>query len=53
MKYINILTGSIGEYEDWYYEDENGDTLNAVDEGEVEEIDEQQNIVDLQNKTEI
>jgi len=33
--YMNIQTGSIDTYDGWYYEDENGETVNAVDRGEV------------------
>ena len=29
--YMNIHTGSTGTREDWWYEDENGNTVNAVD----------------------
>lgn len=39
-KYINIATGSIDTYDGWYYTDENGDTKNAVDEGNVIEVEE-------------
>lgn len=39
-KYINLATGSIDTYDGWYYTDENGDTKNAVDEGEVFEVEE-------------
>ena len=37
--FININTGSVGEYDDWWYYDENGNSVNAVDKGEVEEFD--------------
>lgn len=33
--YMNIHTGSTGTRDDWYYEDEDGNTVNAVDRGEV------------------
>jgi len=36
--YMNAKTGSIGEYEDWYYDDETGKTVNAVDLHEVVEV---------------
>lgn len=34
-QYMNIETGSIDDYNGWYYENENGETVNAVDRGEV------------------
>lgn len=37
-QYMNIKTGSIDTYDGWYYTDENGKTVNAVDLGEVEEM---------------
>ena len=36
--YMNPKTGSVGTYDDWYYTDGEGKTLNAVDEGEVVEV---------------
>lgn len=36
--YMNPQTGAIGTKEDWDYEDINGNTRNAVDEGEVVEV---------------
>lgn len=33
--YMNPNTGSIGTYDEWFYEDENGDVFNAVDLKEV------------------
>ncbi len=33
--YMNTATGSCGTYEEWYYESEIGQTVNAVDRGEV------------------
>ena len=40
--YMNVETGSIGEYDDWWYIDNDGDLVNAVDLGEVEELDGEQ-----------
>jgi hypothetical protein len=36
--YINIHTGTCGEYEDWWYENEEGILVNAVDLNEVEYV---------------
>ena len=36
--YMNIQTGSVGTYDDWYYENEDGKIINAVDLGEVIEV---------------
>jgi len=36
--YMNIETGSVDTREGWYYENESGDTVNAVDLGEVVEV---------------
>lgn len=36
--YMNIQTGSTGTREDWFYENEHGKTVNAVDLGEVFEV---------------
>lgn len=36
--YMNLATGSVGTYESWYYENEDGETVNAVDLGEVVEV---------------
>lgn len=33
--FMNTETGSIGEYEDWYYTNEDGEEVNAVDLCEV------------------
>ena len=33
--YMNPATGSYGIYDEWYYENEDGQTVNAVDLGEV------------------
>ena len=38
--YMNIFTGSVGEYNSWYYELEDGTEVNAVDLKEVEEVEE-------------
>ena len=32
--YMNIETGSVDDYDGWYYDD-NGEQVNAVDSGEV------------------
>lgn len=37
-KYMNVETGHVGEYEDWYYRNDNGNVTNAVDTGEVVEV---------------
>lgn len=36
--YYNVATGSTGTRDDWYYTDEDGHTVNAVDKGELLEI---------------
>ena len=36
--YMNIFTGEVDVYDQWYYEDEDGNTINAVDLGEVMEV---------------
>ena len=36
--YMNIETGSTGTYNEWWYENESGDQVNAVDLGEVVEL---------------
>lgn len=38
IKYMNVETGSIGNYDDWYYTDEEGFQSNAVDEGDVVKV---------------
>ena len=35
MEYMNIETGSVDTYDGWWYEDESGILVNAVDRGEV------------------
>lgn len=37
--YMNPKTGSTGEYDDWYYTNQDGEEVNAVDLGEVVEVD--------------
>ena len=37
-QYMNIETGSVDDYDGWWYEDENGEDVNAVDLGEVVEV---------------
>ena len=39
-KYMNLETGSVDTYDGWWYEDEDGVEVNAVDLGEVEEVQE-------------
>ncbi len=36
--YMNIRTGEVDTYEGWYYKNEAGETVNAVDLGEVVEV---------------
>jgi len=36
--YMNVKSGAVGVYEDWYYEDKEGVTVNAVDLLEVVEV---------------
>ena len=36
--YMNEATGSVDTYENWWYEDEDGNKVNAVDKGEVVEV---------------
>jgi len=36
--YMDIATGSVDTYEGWWYENEEGETVNAVDLGEVVEV---------------
>lgn len=36
--YMNIATGSVDNYDGWFYENEDGETLNAVDENKVVEV---------------
>lgn len=36
--YMNVATGAIDTKDGWDYEDENGLTVNAVDLGEVVEV---------------
>lgn len=36
--YMNTETGSVDSYDGWDYENEGGDTVNAVDLGEVVEV---------------
>lgn len=36
--YMNIETGSVDIYDGWEYENEVGETVNAVDLGEVVEV---------------
>ena len=36
--YMNVATGSVDTHDGWWYEDEDGVEVNAVDRGEVVEI---------------
>lgn len=36
--YMNSTSGEVGTYDDWWYDDEDGEQFNAVDEGEVFEV---------------
>lgn len=36
--YMNIYTGIVDDYDGWFYDNEEGDTVNAVDLGEVVEV---------------
>ena len=36
--YMNQYTGSVDNYDGWWYEDEDENKRNAVDEGEVVEV---------------
>ena len=37
--YMNIFTGSVGTYDEWWSFDKDGRTVNAVDAGEVVRVD--------------
>lgn len=36
--YMNVQTGETGTYDDWFYQDESGVSVSAVDTGEVSEV---------------
>lgn len=36
--YMNVETGSVDTREDWFYQNIDGETVNAVDLGEVVEV---------------
>lgn len=36
--YMDVMTGHVGTYDDWFYTDEYGTPQNAVDKGEVVEV---------------
>ena len=36
--YMNVKTGNVGSYNAWFYINENGESVNAVDLGEVVEV---------------
>jgi hypothetical protein len=36
--FMNISTGTVDNYNGWWYEDENGKPVNAVDRGEVVQV---------------
>lgn len=38
QRYMNRKTGSVGTYDDWWYENEEGKTVNAVDLNEVVQV---------------
>lgn len=38
IMYMNVASGSVGDYDDWYYEDMDGREVNAVDLGEVVKV---------------
>lgn len=42
--YMNLKTGSVDNYEGWWYQDENGNKVNAVDLDEVIEVEWNENI---------
>ena len=35
QNFMNVATGAVDDYDGWYYENENGQAVNAVDRGEV------------------
>ena len=37
-KYMNVATASVDTYDGWWYENEDGEKVNAVDLDEVEEV---------------
>jgi rubredoxin len=41
--YMNIYTGSVGLYDSWDYQDEDDNWVNAVDLGEVVEVEDDGN----------
>lgn len=36
--YMNTATGSVDDYDGWWYENDSGEKVNAVDLGEVVEV---------------
>ena len=36
--YMNTATGSVDNYDGWWYENDSGEKVNAVDLGEVVEV---------------
>ena len=36
--YMNPATGSVDTYDGWWYEDQDGNRVNAVDKGDVIEV---------------
>lgn len=36
--YMNVQTGSVDTYDGWYYTNQDGEEVNAVDLGEVAEV---------------
>lgn len=41
--FMNISTGSVDDYEGWFYVNEQGEEVNAVDLGEVVEVKKDEN----------
>lgn len=41
--YMNLGTGSVDTYDGWWYDNENGEKVNAVDLGEVVEVKKNEN----------
>lgn len=42
-QYMNVETGTVDTRDGWDYENENGETVNAVDLGEVVEVEKDAN----------
>jgi hypothetical protein len=50
-RYMNPETGSIDTYDGWFYKNEDGKEVNAVDLGEVVEVDKNGNATEVSKKT--